>query len=156
MKQREKGRQIALQALFQLDVRGQEFEADLVEFLRSSTTDPEVYFFARRLAEGAWGWRAEADRLINQAAEHWQVDRMATLDRNILRLATYEICQCPDTPDRVALDQAIELAKRFGSAESGAFVNGILDRILHTLKPETAKDLTRPDPATDAGAEQEK
>jgi transcription antitermination factor NusB len=110
----------------------------MVEFLRESTKDPEVYFFSRRLTKGAWGWRAEADRLIGQAAEHWRLERMAVLDRNILRLAAYEISQCPDIPYRVAIDQAIELAKRFSAAESAAFVNGVLDKILRLVKGEDA------------------
>jgi transcription antitermination factor NusB len=138
MKRREQGRQIALQALYQLDLRGDEFGPEMVEFLRSSTDDPEVYFFARRLTEGVWAWRREADRLIEQAAEHWRIDRMAPLDRNVLRLATWEICECPDIPPRVAIDQAIELAKRFSAAESGAFVNGVLDRVLRNVKGEEA------------------
>ena len=140
MKQREQARRIALQALFQLDFRGEEFGPETVEFLRASTRDPEVYFFARRLVEGTWAWRAEADRLIQQAAEHWDVDRMVTLDRNVLRMAAWEIACCDDIPDRVALDQAIELAKRFGSAESGAFVNGVLDHVLRIIESERGKD----------------
>jgi N utilization substance protein B len=138
MKRREQARQIALQALYQLDIRREDLSAEMVEFLRESTKDPEVYFFSRRLTEGAWGWRAEADRLIGQAAEHWRLERMAVLDRNILRLAAYEISQCPDIPHRVAIDQAIELAKRFSAAESAAFVNGVLDKILRLVKGEDA------------------
>jgi len=138
MKRREQARQIALQALYQLDIRREDLSAEMVEFLRESTKDPEIYFFSRRLTEGAWGWRAEADRLIGQAAEHWRLERMAVLDRNILRLAAYEISQCPDIPHRVAIDQAIELAKRFSAAESAAFVNGVLDKILRLVKGEDA------------------
>ena len=138
MKRREQARQIALQALYQLDVRREDLGPEIVEFLRESTKEPEVYFFARRLTEGTWAWREEADRLIREAAEHWRPERMAILDRNILRLAAYEISQCPDIPPRVAIDQAIELAKRFSSAESGAFVNGVLDKILRLVKGEEA------------------
>jgi transcription antitermination factor NusB len=138
MKRREQARQIALQALYQMDVRREDVGPEVVEFIRESTRDAEVYLFARRLAEGAWAWKAEADRLIREAAEHWRIERMATLDRNILRLATYEISQCPDIPPRVAIDQAIELAKRFSAAESGAFVNGVLDRVLRLVKGENA------------------
>jgi transcription antitermination factor NusB len=136
MKRREQARQIALQALYQLDVRHEDVGSELVEFLRESTQDPDVYFFARRLTEGAWGWREEADKLIREAADNWRLERMAVVDRNILRLATYEIAQCEDIPPRVAIDQAIELAKRFSAGESGGFVNGILDRILRIVKGE--------------------
>jgi transcription antitermination factor NusB len=140
MKRREQARQIALQALYQLDVRQEDLGPEIVEFLRESTKEPEVYFFARRLTEGTWAWREEADRLIREAAEHWRPERMAILDRNVLRLAAYEISQCPDIPPRVAIDQAIELAKRFSSAESGAFVNGVLDKILRLVKGEGAAE----------------
>ena len=146
MKRREQARQIALQALYQLDVRQEDLGPEIVEFLRESTKEPEVYFFARRLMEGTWAWREEADRLIREAAEHWRPERMAILDRNILRLAAYEISQCPDIPPRVAIDQAIELAKRFSSAESGAFVNGVLDKILRLVKGEGAGEVA-PAPA---------
>lgn len=136
MKRREQARTIALQALYQLDVRGEEFLPDLVEFLRESTKEPEVYFFARRLAEGTWQARAETDDLIGRAAEHWRIERMAILDRSILRMGTFEMLHAPDVPPRVVIDQAIELAKRFGAEESGAFVNGVLDRILRIIEAE--------------------
>jgi transcription antitermination factor NusB len=152
MKRREQARQIALQALYQLDVRGEDIGPEIVEFLRESTRDPEVYFFARRLTEGAWTHRSEADRLIREAAEHWRIERMAVLDRNILRLAAYEIGQCPDIPARVAIDQAIELAKRFSAAESGAFVNGVLDKVFRLVKGEEAAQAERAEAAEDPGA----
>jgi len=130
MKRRERARQIALQALYQMDVRDEAFGPGVLGFIRDSTADPEVYFFARRLVEGVAAWRTEADRLIEEAAEHWRIPRMPPVDRNILRLATWEICRAPDIPERVAIDQAIELAKMFSSAEAPAFVNGVLDRVL--------------------------
>jgi len=154
MKRREQARQIALQALYQLDVRREDLGPEIVEFLRESTKEPEVYFFARRLTEGTWAWREEADRLIREAAEHWRPERMAILDRNILRLAAYEISQCPDIPPRVAIDQAIELAKRFSAAESGAFVNGVLDKILRIVKGDAAGEAEgAPAPAPEAVGE---
>ena len=136
MKRRERARQIALQALYQMDVRGEAFGPETLDFVRGSTSDPEVYFFARRLAEGDWSWRHGADRLIGEAAEHWDVRRMAAIDRNILRLATWEICQAPDIPERVSIDQAIELAKTFSAAEAPGFVNGVLDRVLHLAREQ--------------------
>jgi transcription antitermination factor NusB len=146
MKRREQSRQIALQALYQLDVRHEPLGPEIVEFLRESTQEPEVYFFARRLVEGVWGWRETADKLIGEAAENWRLERMAVLDRNILRLAAYEISECPDIPPRVAIDQAIELAKRFSAGESGAFVNGILDRILRLIKGDEMAEQIRNEP----------
>jgi len=131
MSKREQGRVLAVQALYQWDLRGEEFDAGAADFLAESTRDSEVFFFARELTFGAHEFAADADRWIMQAAAHWEMKRMAAVDRNILRLAIYEMLGREDIPVRVAIDQAIELAKRFGSAESGAFVNGILDRVLH-------------------------
>ncbi len=130
MLKREQARVLALQALYQWDLRGEEFAQAADEFLAESTKDPEIYFFARELAFGAWNLREKSDALISEAAAHWDVGRMAAVDRNILRLAVYEMTGRTDIPARVAIDQAIELAKRFGAAESGAFVNGILDHVL--------------------------
>lgn len=130
MSKREQGRVLAVQALYQWDVRGQDFDAQADDFLAESTQDSEVYFFARELTFGARAFRDQADAWIQRAAAHWEMRRMAAVDRNILRLAIYEMIGRSDIPPRVAIDQAIELAKRFGAAESGAFVNGILDHVL--------------------------
>lgn len=130
MLKREQARVLALQALYQWDLRGEEFAQTANDFLAESTRDSEVYFFARELTFGAWSFREKSDVLIRDAAAHWDVARMAAVDRNILCLAIYEMTGRTDIPARVAIDQAIELAKRFGAAESGAFVNGILDHVL--------------------------
>lgn len=121
---------LAVQALYQWDLRGQDFADQADAFLAESTGDSEVYFFAHTLVFGAWAFREQADQWIQRAAAHWEMRRMAAVDRNVLRLAIYEMLGRDDIPPRVAIDQAIELAKRFGSAESGAFVNGILDHVL--------------------------
>jgi transcription antitermination factor NusB len=136
MSKREQGRVLAVQALYQWDLRGDEFTDQVAEFLAESTQDSEVFFFARELTLGAWDFRGEADRWIRSTAAHWEMNRMAAVDRNILRLAIYEMLGRHDIPPRVAIDQAIELAKRFSSAESGAFVNGILDHVLREARPE--------------------
>ncbi|GAG23615.1 unnamed protein product, partial [marine sediment metagenome] len=90
----------------------------------------ELIEFARSLVAGARRNRKEIDQLIEESAENWSLQRMAATDRNLLRLGAYEVLYS-DTPDRVAIDEAIELAKRFGSAQSAQFVNGILDRLMH-------------------------
>ena len=87
--------------------------------------------FARSLVVGVRHHREELDRLIEQAAENWSLSRMAATDRNVLRLGAYELLHT-STPDRVAIDEAVELAKRFGTAQSGPFVNGILDRLMRS------------------------
>lgn len=89
--------------------------------------------FARSLVQGVQAQRAELDQQIEKAAENWSLTRMAATDRNVLRLGAFELLHSV-TPDRVAIDEAVELAKRFGTAQSGAFVNGILDRLLREKK----------------------
>lgn len=95
--------------------------------LSSSPPSDEEYYSAT--VRGVWEHRVEVDGLIRKAAENWRLERMALVDRNILRLGAYEICRSPDVPFAVAINEAVDLAKRYGSEESGAFVNGILDKI---------------------------
>ena len=99
-------------------------------FLGDSTEDEETLALARTLARGCAEKRDALDARIAAAAEHWDVARMAAVDRAILRLGAYELLYRPDLPPKVAVDEAIRLAKRMSTAESGAFVNGILDRIM--------------------------
>ncbi len=85
--------------------------------------------YAERIARGAIEKSAEVDALVESYSENWKVSRMPLVDRNILRLAVYELLYCSDTPYRVVMDEAIELAKRFGSDKSAPFINGVLDRV---------------------------
>jgi len=129
MRRRTRAREVALQALYQWEVRGEAFEADLEAFLAEWAPDREAADFARDLVLGCRMWREELDRVIADAARHWSLERMARVDRNILRLAAYELLHREDIPPKVSINEAVELAKRFSTADSGAFVNGILDRI---------------------------
>lgn len=92
--------------------------------------DERTLGYARSLAEGTWEHREEIDALIAQQAENWRLERMPAVDRNVLRLAVYEFLYEGDVPKLVVLDEAIELAKKFGSEQSGRFVNGVLDGLL--------------------------
>ena len=122
---------MALQALFEVDVSGHDPGRALAErMVEEPLTEPGATF-CRGLLLGALRYRAGLDDVIQRVAPEWPIEQMAPVDRNILRLAIYEMLGREDIPVRVAIDQAIELAKRFGAAESGAFVNGILDRVLH-------------------------
>jgi len=129
MRKRTRAREAALQALYQWEVRGEAFEAELEAFLAEWAPDREAADFARELVLGCRMWREELDRVISAAARHWSLDRMARVDRNILRLAAYELLYREDIPPKVAINEAVDLAKKFSTADSGAFVNGILDRI---------------------------
>ena len=121
---RRNARELALQMLYASDF--QPAGTPPVPFWEKMS--PEAWDFARRLAEGALSRRDEIDGLIAGQAENWRFDRMARVDRNILRLATFEL-RYLDTPRTVAINEAVEIAKKYGGESSGAFVNGILDRI---------------------------
>jgi N utilization substance protein B len=139
VRKRHKARQIALQALFQADVGGIPIEEALEALLQEEQVPKEVVDFATKLATGAWEHREEIDKLIQDCAPHWTIERMANVDRNILRIATYEIVYMPSIPHSVSINEAIELAKVFGSSASSRFVNGILGSIvkkLHKTKDE--------------------
>jgi transcription antitermination protein NusB len=126
---RHKGRELALQVLFQWDIHQGQTEW-LPEFWEQNAVNPEARAFADRLINGVMEHAAELDALIGRYAEHWSISRMAFIDRGILRLALYELLHLTEIPPRVTLNEAIDIAKRFGDEQSGAFVNGILDHIL--------------------------
>jgi N utilization substance protein B len=131
---RREARELALQALYQLDVTG---EGDpthgLALFWTHFEAAPEVRAFARELVEGVREHRERIDGLIAASAEHWRLPRLSRVDLNLLRLATFELLARPDIPASVTLNEAIEIARRFGTDESAAFVNGVLDHIAGVL-----------------------
>jgi N utilization substance protein B len=129
MARRSRAREVVLQVLFQDDLNPQHNPADDERFVRNRLHSAELTEFAGSLIAGVRRNRLELDHVLSQTADHWSLERMAATDRNVLRLGAYEILYS-DTPDRVAINEAVELAKRFGSKQSAQFVNGILDRLL--------------------------
>ncbi|MEN6451204.1 MAG: transcription antitermination factor NusB [Thermoguttaceae bacterium] len=131
MSRRSRAREIAFQVLYQDDLnpRGNPAEGD--EFIDRRLRGEQLRTFARMLVAGVRRSRAELDERIEKIAANWSLKRMAATDRNVLRLGAFELLHT-DTPPRVAIDEAVELAKRYGSAQSSQFVNGILDRIMHS------------------------
>ena len=115
--------------LFQIDVAGGAPVDVYPEFWREHEVEDEVRAFAEELVAGVIRERDRLDALIAGAASHWRVERMAVVDRNILRMASYELAHLHDTPAAVVLDEAIEVGKRFGTEQSGAFINGVLDAV---------------------------
>jgi len=126
---RRKGRELALQALYQIEITGDPSVAAVELFLQHFEGNTKAKEFARRLVSGTVSQRAEVDRLIDQATENWKNERLAKVDFVLLRMAAYELVCCADIPTAVTLDEAIEIAKRFGSEDSAGFINGVLDRI---------------------------
>jgi transcription antitermination protein NusB len=133
---RRKGRELALQALYQIEITGDASAAAVDLFLSHFEGSAASKEFARRLVSGVVSQRPDIDRLIEQCTENWKLVRMAKVDLLILRMAAYELIFCPDIPLNVSLDEAIEMGKRFGTGDSGSFINGVLDQLAHT---ETAK-----------------
>ena len=143
MRKRTKARELALQAIYQFDLRGDEVRADVDDLLARATEDAEILDFARTLFEGAWLKRSDIDKAIEAAARNWEMRRMAAIDRNILRLATYELLYQPEIPPLVTINEAIDLAKKYSTKKSGHFVNGILDHIRTTVAPEAKRGAAR-------------
>lgn len=139
---RRLARETALQVLFQRDLTKEPLIiAEEVQRWAKEFVVPEPSKdFAQELVEGTIAHQDEIDQTIASFAQDWTINRMATVDRNVMRLATYEIFFCSDIPGRVSLNEAIELAKRFGGEESAKFVNGILDRIVDGAKKVERKD----------------
>ena len=100
----------------------------------------EIRPYSREVVVGVWENRTDLDRLISRSSKNWRVERMSRVDINILRIAIYEVLYMKDVPPKVSIDEAVELGKRYGTEESGAFINGILDHIYNQLKAEGVVD----------------
>ena len=129
MTRRSRAREVALQLLFQRDYNPGLDRAALERFAADRLRDPALVPFCLGLYDGTVAHLADLDARLAAAAQNWRLPRMAAVDRNVLRLGAYEVLCTPETPATVAINEAIELARRYGSAGSPAFVNGILDRL---------------------------
>lgn len=138
---RRLARETALQVLFQLDMNGEGSEVEKVihhwaeEFAVPETSIP----FAEELIMGTLEHQEEIDKKLGELSEGWGLKRMGNVDRNLLRLASYEILYRPDIPGRVTLNEAVEIAKLYGSEESAKFINGILDKIVASVQKTEEK-----------------
>ena len=139
MGKRRKAREVALQFLYQLDLHEVDDPASQeAEFWARHPVDPATQAFAEALVRGSKQHQAKIDQLLAEYAEHWDLDRMAVVDRNILRMAAYELLWQPDVPPKAVINEAIEIAKKFGTTESSRFINGVLDRILREHRATSA------------------
>lgn len=147
MRKRTRSRELALQFLYQVDVSGEPFDGNFVEFwderedaltlpekeaLEDDKRDPDVRAYTERLVRGVCERGSTLDSVIERAADNWEIRRMAIVDRNLLRMAAFEMLHADDIPLKVAINEAVELAKRYGEEDSSKFVNGILDKIAKT------------------------
>jgi N utilization substance protein B len=129
MTRRSRAREVALQLLYQRDLNPGVDRAAVERFAHDRLREPELVTFGLSLFDGVVANAEDIDRRLAGAAENWRLPRMAAVDRNILRLGAYEVLFTPETPASAALNEAIELARRYGSADSPAFVNGVLDHL---------------------------
>lgn len=125
-----------MQTFFQLDAQGEEFRGEVVGFLNAQELTAEDQDFVLRLLDLFLEKRQEFDNMLVGASQHWDLQRFTPVDRSILRLALCELQCGGDTPPRVVINEAIELAKQYGTAESPQFVNGVLDAIYQKLRME--------------------
>ena len=140
--ERSQARRIALQGLYQLDVQGDSFLIDgLQGFIDQATDDPGIRDIAYGMTKGAWAFKPTADEWLGRIASKWPVYRMAVVDRNILRLAAWELVHAPETPPKVVLDEAINIGKEYSTADSGSFINGLLDTLLKEHLSHTGRTL---------------
>jgi N utilization substance protein B len=142
MSRRSRSREVALQVLYQDDLNGAADDAVSEQFLAERLKSPELIEFAKTLLAGVRLHRATLDGMLEATADNWSLGRMAVTDRNVLRLGAYELVWT-DTPERVVINEAVELAKRYGSRQSAQFVNGILDRLLHEYRGAPRPDAPR-------------
>jgi transcription antitermination factor NusB len=134
MRRRTRARELALQLLYQVDIRGDELESIIGDFWEnqihdSDELDQQIKDFATKLAKGSIANLKDIDAVISSYTQNWQLERMAAIDRNVMRMACYELLYLDDIPPKVSINEAVDLAKKYGDTESGKFVNGILDKI---------------------------
>ena len=129
IRKRTKAREYALQFLYMLDIRAHDIEGEEEIFFAEQTDDADVISFAVSLVRGVADNREVIDQSIESSAQNWELGRIATVDRNILRQAIYELLCREDIPPKLTINEAIELGKKYSTSNSGGFINGILDRI---------------------------
>ena len=129
MGNRRRSRELAMQVLFQMDINGDESTEALDLFCRHFEVPKKAKAFFLELVAGVRDRRDEIDRLIQQSSDNWKISRMSGMDRNIIRVAVYELLHCRDIPAKVSINEAIDIGKKFGTEQSPGFINGILDNI---------------------------
>ncbi len=141
MGSRRRSRVLAMQALFDMDMSTEFPEEKFKRFCNNFNPSEKSLPFLKKLIMGVVEYRTEIDALMEKHSSNWKISRMSIVDRNIMRIAVFELLHCPDIPLKVSINEAVDIGKKFGSEESGAFINGILDSISLTL------DIDKKDPA---------
>ena len=143
MDRRTKARELAMQAIYQLDIQGPDVLDSLSMFFREADSDEFVRQLASDWTKGAWENSKQCDELISDATIKWQLTRLSLVDKSILRLSVYQLKFCTDIPPKVVINEAIELAKKYSTDKSPAFVNGVLDAVLKKITIHEPNQVTR-------------
>jgi len=137
---RRQSRESALKVLYQIELTGQKPRDAVRYFFEEHESQPEVREFAEFLIDGVVRDRQALDEMIALHSTNWKLSRMAAVDKNILRMAVFELMSCPDIPAKVTINEAVEIAKKYGNTESGSFVNGILDNVARAADMPASED----------------
>ena len=133
---RRQARELAMQALFYMDIRKDASEEMLEYFCGCFCPSKKSRPFFRKLVIGVLGKKGQIDALVERFSQNWNISRMSCVDRNVMRIAIYEMLFCDDIPPKVSINEAVDIGKKFGTQESGAFINGIMDSIREALVKE--------------------
>lgn len=131
---RRKSRELAMQALFCMDIQHDTSEDMLERFCENFALPPKSQVFFLKLVNGVLQTRSEIDAVIERFSDHWKINRMSCVDRNVMRIAVYELLYCEDIPPKVSINEAIDVGKKYGTEDSGSFINGIMDSIRIALE----------------------
>ncbi|MBI3814792.1 MAG: transcription antitermination factor NusB [Nitrospinae bacterium] len=141
MTKRRRARELALRILYQWDIQKGDIDSQIEDFWKQNPAHTDVQSFAARIAKGAYKHIKEIDSIIERFSENWAMDRISVVDKNIMRSSIYEMLYEKDIPSNVSINEAIEIAKKYSTEDSGQFVNGILDRVKRELECDKNKDL---------------
>ena len=133
---RRQARELAMQALFYMDIQKDASEEMLEYFCGCFCPSKKSRPFFLKLVNGVLGAKDQIDALVERFSQNWKINRMSCVDRNVMRIAVYEMIYCDDIPPKVSINEAVDIGKKFGTQESGAFINGIMDSIRGTLEKE--------------------
>ena len=133
---RRQARELAMQALFYMDIRKDASEETLEYFCGCFCPSKKSRPFFRKLVNGVLETKGQIDSLVERYSQNWNISRMSCVDRNVMRIAVYEMLYCDDIPPKVSINEAVDIGKKFGTQESGAFINGIMDSIREALVKE--------------------
>jgi len=136
---RSRARELTIQVLYQLDIQGSEYFSLLDDFLIENEQDDSIRVLASQWSREAWQNVEFCDDLIGKASLKWKLSRLSPVDKSVLRMSVYHLKFCPDIPPKVVINEAVELGKKFSTAQSPGFINGVLDAVMKNIKADSSE-----------------